>query len=107
MHMVLMSDGTWQKVPTSKKLRPAEYTSTKTCVGPTVGSGTSVERDILEGWTSSFTMNALMVVVYDIWIGYIISRSSSLIDYIVLWYYCNIVFLAECKSFTTFINRHK
>lgn len=47
---------------TSKKLRPAEYTSTKTCPGPAIGSGTSVEREILEGWVSSFTTNALIVV---------------------------------------------
>jgi len=33
---------------------------------------------------------------------------TSPIDYIViLLYYCNIVFLAECKSFATFVNRHK
>ena len=31
-----------------------------------MGSGTSVEREILEGWVSSFTTNALIVGPFEV-----------------------------------------
>lgn len=46
---------------TSKKLRPVLKTSTRTCFGPGLGTGTSSWSEILEGCLSSRTTKARMI----------------------------------------------